>query len=103
MMGVGQQPAVYSQTEVAAHNTAKSLWISVAGKVYDVSEFLFDHPGGEEFILQYAGQDVTHVMKDELEHLHSDTAYEILDQYYIGDLAPTTTEESEGLKRRGNG
>jgi 4-hydroxysphinganine ceramide fatty acyl 2-hydroxylase len=51
-----------------------------------VTEFIFDHPGGEELILQYAGKDVTEVMKDPIEHLHSEAAYEILEQYYIGDL-----------------
>ncbi|KAJ3041064.1 fatty acid alpha-hydroxylase [Rhizophlyctis rosea] len=57
--------------------------------VYDVSEFMFDHPGGEEYLLQHAGQDVTTVMKDELEHLHSEVAYELLEQYYVGDLVST--------------
>lgn len=51
---------------------------------------MFDHPGGEELLLQYGGRDVTKVMQDELEHAHSEAAYDMLDQYYIGDLATET-------------
>lgn len=54
--------------------------------VYDVTGFLFDHPGGEEFILQNAGKDCTQIMKDTLEHFHSESAYEILSSYQIGTL-----------------
>lgn len=31
---------VYTQQEVASHNTADSLWLIIEGKVYDVTEFL---------------------------------------------------------------
>lgn len=31
--------------EVAQHNKADDLWIVVAGKVYDVTKFLSEHPG----------------------------------------------------------
>ncbi|KAJ3045994.1 fatty acid alpha-hydroxylase [Rhizophlyctis rosea] len=107
MLGTSTTPTgpVYTPEEVALHNTAKSLWISVEGKVYDVSEFMFDHPGGEEFLLQHAGEDVTDVMKDELDHLHSEVAYELLAQYHIGDLVPSgskpvPTSPFDGLTKR---
>ncbi|KAJ3174987.1 fatty acid alpha-hydroxylase [Geranomyces variabilis] len=84
-----QQLPVLSRAQVAQHNTAKSVWLIVRNKVYDVSQFMFDHPGGEELLLQYGGQDVTAVMQDELEHLHSDSAYDMLDEYCVGVLSPS--------------
>ncbi|KZP10658.1 hypothetical protein FIBSPDRAFT_872351 [Athelia psychrophila] len=51
---------VFSGKEVATHNSRKSCWIIVHGKVYDVTEFLDDHPGGSKIILKYAGKDATH-------------------------------------------
>ncbi|GJE91365.1 glyoxylate dehydrogenase [Phanerochaete sordida] len=45
--------------EVAKHNGRDSCWIIVHGKVYDVTDFLDEHPGGSRIILKYAGQDAT--------------------------------------------
>lgn len=82
---------VYTQQEVAKHTKADDCWLIHNNKVYNVSDFVADHPGGEEFILDHAGKDVTALMKDELEHLHSDGAYEMLDELLIGALSCSTT------------
>ncbi|KAF8320336.1 hypothetical protein DL93DRAFT_1831592 [Clavulina sp. PMI_390] len=44
---------------VAQHNSRESCWIIVHGKVYDVTDFLDEHPGGSKIILKYAGKDAT--------------------------------------------
>jgi 4-hydroxysphinganine ceramide fatty acyl 2-hydroxylase len=36
--------------------------------------------------MQYAGKDITNIMRDSLQHLHSDSAYEMLHDFYIGEL-----------------
>ncbi|KAA1470388.1 hypothetical protein DENSPDRAFT_836162 [Dentipellis sp. KUC8613] len=48
-----------SGKEVAKHNTRDSCWIIVHGNVYDVTDFLDEHPGGSRIILKYAGKDAT--------------------------------------------
>ncbi|KAF8607793.1 putative cytochrome b2, mitochondrial precursor [Ceratobasidium sp. AG-I] len=48
-----------SAQEVAKHNTPTSCWIVVSGKIYDVTEFLSEHPGGSAILLKYAGRDAT--------------------------------------------
>ncbi|PPQ75994.1 hypothetical protein CVT26_005946 [Gymnopilus dilepis] len=77
---------IYTAEDVADHAEPSSCWVSRAGKVYDVTSFLRDHPGGDDLILQYAGKDVEEVMRDKLEHEHSDSAYSMLDEYVIGRL-----------------
>jgi len=39
-----------SYTDVQQHNTPEDCWIIVHQKVYDVSAFLADHPGGSKSI-----------------------------------------------------
>ncbi|GAB7359997.1 hypothetical protein MBLNU230_g7522t1 [Neophaeotheca triangularis] len=73
--------------EVAAHKDAKSCYVTVGTKVYDITPFLEDHPGGGDLILQYAGQDVKESMEDEISHAHSEAAWEILDEHLIGFVA----------------
>lgn len=82
---------IYTANDVAAHTTSGSCWVSRAGKVYDVSGFLSDHPGGDDLILAHAGKDIEEVMKDRIEHEHSESAYSMLDEYVIGRLG---TKES---------
>ena len=47
--------ARFSLAEVAVHCTADDCWIVVHGKVYDVTDFLPDHPGGSHLLLAYKG------------------------------------------------
>ncbi|CAJ2502631.1 Uu.00g100250.m01.CDS01 [Anthostomella pinea] len=49
----------YTRDEVAKHTTADSLWFIIDSKVYDASEFVDAHPGGESVLRQVAGTDAT--------------------------------------------
>lgn len=55
-----------------------------AGKVYDVTPFMDDHPGGGEIMLGAAGKDGT----DDFEDVgHSPHARELLKKYYLDEFA----------------
>ncbi|KAH8362530.1 hypothetical protein KR084_012609 [Drosophila pseudotakahashii] len=69
---------------VKQHNKAKDLWIVIDNKVYDVTQFRLEHPGGEDSLVDVAGRDAT---KDFNDVGHSSEAREMLKKYYIGDLA----------------
>lgn len=49
----------YTFDEVKAHDTKKDLWVVINNKVYDITSFVDEHPGGEEVLLDVAGQDST--------------------------------------------
>ena len=42
--------------EVAGHNSRQSCWVVIKGAVFDITNYLFDHPGGPQAILRYGGK-----------------------------------------------
>ena len=80
----------FSWEEIGNHNLEDDAWVVVNGSVFDVTKFASIHPGGREFILQYAGQDVTEMMIQEDVHIHSDAAYSLLDTYKVGKTIVST-------------
>ena len=73
--------------DVAAHNTERSCYVTLGSKVFDLTDFLGDHPGGGDLIVGYGGKDVSEIIRDGSSHTHSDSAYEVLDQHHIGYVA----------------
>ena len=59
----GAPRASYTFAEVAAHNTAESCWVTMDGRVYDLTGFLDDHPGGKEMLLLAAGRECTDLFR----------------------------------------
>lgn len=76
------QKAVYSLAECAQHRSEKDCWLIIHGKVYDVTKFLDEHPGGYDIVVAASGKDGT---EDFEEIGHSTTAKEMLAEYYIGE------------------
>lgn len=48
-----------SYAEVQKHKTKENCWVILYGNVWDVTDFLEEHPGGSSIILKLAGQDAT--------------------------------------------
>merc|ERR1712021_254384 len=77
-------------TEVIKHNSASDCWTVVHNKVYDVTKFLVEHPGGEEIMLESAGMDATEGFEDVG---HSSDARELLKDYLVGELIESERTE----------
>ncbi|KAF9583025.1 hypothetical protein BGW38_010394 [Lunasporangiospora selenospora] len=73
----------YTTTELALHNSKDNLFLSINGKVYDVSGFIDEHPGGEEVLIDEAGHDATESFEDVG---HSEEARDIMKRFYVGEL-----------------
>ncbi|XP_004306719.1 PREDICTED: delta(8)-fatty-acid desaturase-like [Fragaria vesca subsp. vesca] len=66
--------------ELRLHNKPDDLWISIQGKAYNVTDWVKDHPGGAEPLMNLAGQDVT----DAFIAYHPGTAWAYLDKLFTG-------------------
>ncbi|KAJ5198453.1 Cytochrome b5 [Penicillium cinerascens] len=73
----------YTMKDVAAHNTKTDLWIVIHGQVFDITEYLQDHPGGADVLVETAGTDATAAYEDVG---HSEDAREIMQPYLVGVL-----------------
>jgi flavocytochrome c len=64
----------FTMEEVAKHNKKEDLWVVVKGVVMDLTNWLDEHPGGPQAIMNFMGRDAT----EEFEMLHDD---EVIPKY----------------------
>ncbi|CCC09055.1 hypothetical protein GE21DRAFT_7174 [Neurospora crassa] len=49
----------FTKSQVAEHKDDKSMYIIIDDGVYDITNFLDDHPGGAKILKRMAGKDAT--------------------------------------------
>jgi len=78
----------YTKEQVNEHNSNNAThWISFHGYVYDVTQFINDHPGGKHILLNKVGTDVTNVLENVDAHVESwSEVEEYLQKFLIGKL-----------------
>lgn len=86
-----------SGAEVAKHQSKNDCWIVLDSKVYNLSKFLFEHPGGAPIIIKNAGSDAT----EEFKKYHP---LSYVDDYlpkdaYLGPIDPNTLGELRQVKQ----
>jgi cytochrome b involved in lipid metabolism len=69
--------------ELRTNKTREKFYILVHGKVYNVTKFMDEHPGGDEVLLAEGGQDATEAFEDVG---HSDEARALLPGMFVGDF-----------------
>lgn len=84
----------FTASEVAQHCDIpnKDVWIIIHNKVYDLSEYVEDHPGGPNEIAAFAGADATAKFEDAK---HSASALDAMAKFYIGDLVTRASHSEE--------
>lgn len=86
----------YSRDEVAKNNSADALWCIIDAKVYDLTDFIDAHPGGETVLLQVAGTDATTAFYN----LHR---HEVLQKYSDFQIGTVKGEKSKVVERQAGG
>lgn len=64
----------FTMEEIAKHNKKDDLWVVVKGVVLDLTNWLDEHPGGPQAIMNFMGRDAS----EEFEMLHDD---EVIPKY----------------------
>lgn len=89
-----QGSAKLTKTEVAQHNSANDCWTIIENKVYDISDYISRHPGGD-VIVQTCGTDGTTLFTQRKTSdgqsvgsgtPHDSTAEDQLNNYLLGPL-----------------
>ncbi|KAK4479128.1 hypothetical protein RD792_014639 [Penstemon davidsonii] len=75
-------PIAYTKEEVSLHNKRTDCWIIIKEKVYDVTSYVEEHPGGDA-ILAHAGDDSTEGF---FGPQHATRVFDMIEDFYIGDL-----------------
>lgn len=73
----------YTRSEVANNTDKESTLIILHDKVYNVYNFLNEHPGGEEILLEHRGKDGSEDFDDVG---HSKDAFELMQKYEVGEI-----------------
>ncbi len=82
---IKETPKTFTAQEVATHNTKNDCWMSINGKVLNVTSFISLHPGGDK-ILKGCGVDATGYFNKVPSHLQG-TAQSLLSKLQIGTLS----------------
>jgi cytochrome b involved in lipid metabolism len=79
---------IYTAEQVAANNgeNGTPIWLTYGGVVYDVTDFVANHPGGSQLILQAAGSAVEPYWHLYRQHFASDLPIKLLENMVIGQL-----------------
>ncbi|GER50776.1 cytochrome b5 [Striga asiatica] len=88
----------YTLSELAQHNTRQDCWVTVFGKVYNVTSFIDEHPGGADILLASTGKDATAEF-DDVGHSHE--AWAMLEKYYVGELNKSSIPSKGGVSLQG--
>ncbi|KAI1390439.1 cytochrome b5-like heme/steroid binding domain-containing protein [Hypoxylon trugodes] len=99
---MGEKSRAFSKAELSDLAGKKNLHLLILGKVYDVHEFVHEHPGGDLVLLGEGGKDATKAFEDVQ---HSDEAKELMEDYLVGycseDLSQTQNlDQMTNLKDR---
>ncbi|KAK9870976.1 hypothetical protein WA026_009937 [Henosepilachna vigintioctopunctata] len=80
-----EEITLYRLEEIKKKNGKNNerTWIIFKNSVYDVTDYMKDHPGGPDLVEEYAGKDATRAFNDAG---HSSDALKLLKGLKIGEL-----------------
>ena len=81
--------SIYTEDEVAMHNSENDCWLIIGNelnggsKVYNITPYMNDHPGGPEIMMEFAGKNADDMFED---IGHSSEARNKMKEFLVGTL-----------------
>lgn len=83
----GDPSRLITPEELARHDSESSCWKAIDGKVYDVTDYIPEHPTHPSVMLDWCGKDSTEAWHSKgYGRAHSRRAEQMLEDYLIGRL-----------------
>ncbi|XP_021741414.1 cytochrome B5-like protein isoform X2 [Chenopodium quinoa] len=79
---ISKESRRYTKAEVSLHDKRTDCWVIIKDKVYDVTSYVEEHPGGDA-ILTHAGDDSTEGFYGPQ---HGTRVFDIIEDFCIGEL-----------------
>jgi cytochrome b involved in lipid metabolism len=100
----GSQNIILTSDEIAKHNSAGDCWQIINNNVYDVTDYLNQHPAGGGVMIPYCGKDATQAYntKDGRGNPHSNRANQDLTLLKLGTLNQKMESSSQTIKNNIN-
>jgi len=79
--------------EVSKHKTSSDCWLAIDSRVYDVTSYINQHPGGTREILNHCGKNASTAFASMggKGKIHSFVAQQLLRSFYVGDVGSSIT------------
>ena len=78
---------VFTLAEVAEHNRLEDCWMAIRGQVYDLTEYVPEHPAPRRVLQRWCGAEATEGMETkDRNRPHTEYAWGLLEPYRIGSL-----------------
>jgi cytochrome b involved in lipid metabolism len=84
--------------EISKHNSVNDCWLLIGGKVYNVTDYIYQHPGNADTIIAYCGKEASAAFADKGSgKKHSEKAVSLLNKYILGAI--DNTINADGLSK----
>ncbi|RAL15951.1 cytochrome b2 [Aspergillus homomorphus CBS 101889] len=89
---------ILTREVIEKHSSRESCWVAIHGSVYDVTDFIDEHPGGPQVILRCAGKDAT----ADFDSVHDETliSQTLAPSALKGKIPPNTLTSSASSSSR---
>jgi len=85
----GEALPVIGHAELARHDRREDCWLAIEGQVYDVTDYIPQHPTPPGVLARWCGREATEGMRTKgYGSDHSARAWSMLERYRVGTYAP---------------